>query len=664
MNPFGPFGNRFPYTNFHDLNLDWVIQIAKDFLDQYTNIQETIEGKTTEGLEALAAEAERLEGLLDAWYTEHSEDIAGQLASAITDFQAAAEAAGAAVLATIPEDYTALSTAVTALSSGAMQSSNSLLDNSSLTSIIASGDLDDLTTDHAVYYCNGLTAATNQPVTTMTGELIVFKFYRGREGGTTQLYLGNNGEMFFRTAHGAEGSITWEDWTRYYSPDYVQCGRAIISESTYSTILPSGDFNNLYADQEIFYCAGLTSASHMPTSVMNGMFMVMKYNPGSDTGLIQIYYGNDGSVFYRTSHGASLSWDTWRQVGAINNDATVRIFRKVICCGDSYTSGYIVDTSNNPNRFNEAYAWPATMERITGNRYINCGVSGANSKTWINSQRGLPAARLAGKSQAYILSLGLNDASSDAGLHLDLGTSDDIGQDVDTYYGRYSQIIRELSLISPQAHIFCTTIPDDSGYYPDYNAAVEAIVTAYTGTYNVHLVDLAQYIDLFKIKSITSDRRGGHYTSIGYEQFGEILTRVISRTINDNLADFIDVNLIPFDSDLAHSTAEMLLNNISPTDLTFSSSYIEASGRYGALDNGDIIFSLVIRMKANVSSGLNNILTELPTPGNTDVMFFEHDLGDVLRPDRYLTYTTGWRLNNKHTAGEYCFYYGIYTPAG
>ena len=81
MIPNGPFGNMFPYTNFHSMNLDWVIQVAKDFLDQYTNIQQTI----TDGLDALDAKKEELEALLQAWYDEHSEDIANQLASALED---------------------------------------------------------------------------------------------------------------------------------------------------------------------------------------------------------------------------------------------------------------------------------------------------------------------------------------------------------------------------------------------------------------------------------------------------------------------------------------------------------------------------------------------------------------------------------------------------
>ena len=115
---YGPFGNLFPYADQHALNLDWIIQVAKDFLDQYTNIQQTItdgetslDQHTTDGLAALAAEKTRLEGLLNTWYITHSEDIAGELTTAIASFRTAAEEIGAEVEASLPPDYTALSNA-------------------------------------------------------------------------------------------------------------------------------------------------------------------------------------------------------------------------------------------------------------------------------------------------------------------------------------------------------------------------------------------------------------------------------------------------------------------------------------------------------------------------------------------------------------------------
>lgn len=76
----------------HNLNLDWIIKIAKDFLDQYTHIQElitngeeSIQNLTTSGLEQLQEKADALEALLQTWYEEHSEDIANQLADALSN---------------------------------------------------------------------------------------------------------------------------------------------------------------------------------------------------------------------------------------------------------------------------------------------------------------------------------------------------------------------------------------------------------------------------------------------------------------------------------------------------------------------------------------------------------------------------------------------------
>lgn len=129
----GPFGNRFPYTNFHEMNLDWMIQIAKDFLDQYTNIQETIDT----GLSDLQEKYDALEVLLQAWYDEHSQDIADQLADALADlnawytehqgyldqtlqdniaaFNAAAEQKAQQTIESIPSDYTQLANEVETL---------------------------------------------------------------------------------------------------------------------------------------------------------------------------------------------------------------------------------------------------------------------------------------------------------------------------------------------------------------------------------------------------------------------------------------------------------------------------------------------------------------------------------------------------------------------
>ena len=762
----GAFGEGFPYTNFHDLNMDWIIKIAKDFLDQYTNIQNTIsdgltalDEKTQQGLADLDEKAEALETALQNWYDEHSADIADELTSAIADFRTTAQEIATEVIATIPQDYTALSNAVTELQNKCIQSANTVINDSSLTTVIASGDLDDLYSNQRVYYCSGLTSASHQPISTMSGILMIIKYSSSRDTGVMQLFYSYDGIVAYRMNHGNSDNWTWYDWCIYNPNSTLHTSQQVLNNSNISERVPSGDFDNLYAEQITYYCSSLTDGLHQPVDTMNGLFMVLKfsysypsgtmqlywgrngtvcyrinhgntedwqwedwfefsninsvtssgiiirntnyttymengnldnlydpqkiyyiaglslatnqpvptmngmffiyqYKPDVEIGIMQVYYDNKGEVYYRISHGTGLSWDKWNNIGNKLNRYTCKIFKKVVCCGDSYTSAYIVDTNDTVHRENEEFAYPHYMATLTGNEWVNCGASGTNAQTWQSSDRGLYKAQLSGKTQAYILALMINDASTDPDRHLDVGTAEDIGTNTSTYYAQYSKIIRELATISPNAFIFLCTIPDTSSQYTDYIDAVKVIYNAYKNTYNVHLLDLYRYRVLYEMASLTGDKRSGHYTAIGYEQFAEIMSYVLSDYINTHVADFIDTAFIEYKYEDNREAVETVIANNTPTALTFTNTYISAKGNYVTI-SGKTYFSIMINMLSNVNSGVNNILTGLPAPTNGHVMFDERDMA-MQKNGRYLSYTTGWRLNGKHTTGDNLFYWGVY----
>lgn len=118
-NNIGAFGENFPYTNQHDMNMDWLIKIAKDFLDQYTHLQEiltngeqNIINLTNSGMEQLQEKADDLEALLQEWYDTHSNDIANVLAQSIIDFRTEAYNYTQTVIASIPQDYSDLAITV------------------------------------------------------------------------------------------------------------------------------------------------------------------------------------------------------------------------------------------------------------------------------------------------------------------------------------------------------------------------------------------------------------------------------------------------------------------------------------------------------------------------------------------------------------------------
>ena len=241
---------------------------------------------------------------------------------------------------------------------------------------------------------------------------------------------------------------------------------------------------------------------------------------------------------------------------------TCRIFRKVVCVGDSFTAGHI-QTGDTQYTRNEMYAYPHYMELITGNEWVNCGASGTTVLTWQTHQNGLAKAQKSGVAQAYVIGLGLNDSRNSA---VPVGTADDIGTDNGTYYGGLSKIVRELNAISPKAKIFINTCPkDDAERFDPYNEAVRTIATTYHDTYNTYCIDLALVKDKYKIPSITGDTINGHQTAVGYQQFATIYNQVLSDFINDNISEFQDVYLLQ--ADTFDERAQIVQNKADITDL-------------------------------------------------------------------------------------------------
>ena len=236
----------------------------------------------------------------------------------------------------------------------------------------------------------------------------------------------------------------------------------------------------------------------------------------------------------------------------ILNSRTSNIFHRVCCVGDSFTSGHIqAPGDETATGTNELYAYPQFMHQITGNEYINCGVSGATTLSWQSASRGLPKATEAGRVQAYIIGLGINDSGYVEGQRrVALGTTSDIGTDNNTFYAQLSKIIRSLNTISPLAKIFVNTCPmnDAERFYP-YNTAIRDIVETYANTYPVFCIDLATtYKNYYNMASLINDISHSHYTALGYEQLAEIYSFILSDYINNHLSAFQDVYKIPFDT--------------------------------------------------------------------------------------------------------------------
>lgn len=127
----GAFGENFPYSNFHDLNMDWVLQVVKDFLDKYSTLIETIDT----GKEEITTLYNELETRLNEWYETHSEDIAQELVHALenlntavtnkfADFNDDVNTRVEQAIASIPQDYSQLSEKVNTIDSNIKEKVN------------------------------------------------------------------------------------------------------------------------------------------------------------------------------------------------------------------------------------------------------------------------------------------------------------------------------------------------------------------------------------------------------------------------------------------------------------------------------------------------------------------------------------------------------------
>lgn len=196
----GAFGENFPYSNFHDLNMDWIIKIAKDFLDQYTHIQDVI----TQGLEDLDEKASNLESLLQAWYDEHSQDIANQLADALNDLNAwyvehqgylnqyltdsitaftnAANQKTSEAIASIPSDYSELANDVYQLKNGNILERFKVENNFIFGRYLSDGFNDNVT--NFARSKNAYPAGTYELGPYPADGFIAFEYYTDTVGGT------------------------------------------------------------------------------------------------------------------------------------------------------------------------------------------------------------------------------------------------------------------------------------------------------------------------------------------------------------------------------------------------------------------------------------------------------------------------------------------------
>ena len=304
----GAFGEGFPYSNFHDINMDWIIKIAKDFLDQYTHIQDTI----TQGLTDLQDKADTLEGLLQAWYDTHSADIANQLADALQDlndwynehiddiddelqdalselnstittkftqFSSDVDSKVASAIASIPSDYSTLS-------ADAFQNLGHLPTELALNDIAT----------NSVYQVYSNDNPTNYPLGNNAGIIITNIVYS--PSIRTQYCIPFNPpprNIYYRKLSGG----SWTSWTDIYADIYINNGSF------------SGNLNAVTSNC-VLQVAGSNSPGNYPSELSGSSGIVITNQFSGSSFLTQMAIGYSVPIICTRYYNGS--WSDWLTV--------------------------------------------------------------------------------------------------------------------------------------------------------------------------------------------------------------------------------------------------------------------------------------------------------------------------------------------------------------
>ena len=235
------------------------------------------------------------------------------------------------------------------------------------------------------------------------------------------------------------------------------------------------------------------------------------------------------------------------------NSHLCSVFRKIMCIGDSLSSGEYestkADGSKGYHDFYE-YSWGQFIARTRGAEVINASRGGMTAKEFVNGfadWKGFFGSDYA--SQAYIIALGVNDK----GQPYPTGSVDDVcdedwKKNKETFAGYYGAIIQRIKIQQPKAKIFLVTVPNETN-------RTEEIATKYAEQRKL-LYDFAKkfehtfVLDLYERAPIYDEKMheeffcGGHMNAFGYLFTAEIIMKLMDEIIASDYEEFSQVGFI------------------------------------------------------------------------------------------------------------------------
>lgn len=212
----------------------------------------------------------------------------------------------------------------------------------------------------------------------------------------------------------------------------------------------------------------------------------------------------------------------------------ISVFNKIICIGDSLTSGtfnYRVGDSTGHYVENAKYSYPTYLEKITGCETVNKGNGGLSSAEWYAYHQNDDLSGF----DCAIIQLGVNDTIR----YTTFG---------ETSQTAFTNIINKLKTENNNIKIFVANIIPATSYsnttFVEFsNDLLAWINTTYANDINVIPLDMQQYGNTKK----SSTYNCGHLSALGYRRLAQDYKSYISWYIDKNKDVFKEVQFIGTD---------------------------------------------------------------------------------------------------------------------
>ncbi len=473
------FYDKFPYTNFQELNLDKILQSVGD-------IDRTAE-------EAAA-----------------SAELAGNRANSAANSanSAAASAGNAAASATNAASSAQLAVDAEQNSMAAME--QLVTTNARIDTLIVDGtptqgntELLDIRTG-----ADGVNYPTAGAAT------------RGQYMDAVKNQIANDYSNIFST-------LNWEPGKEYNAAGAI-ISSGTVNLSTFISVRPNAtiymgfDGESTYPNYNVYYIiqfnksaqflerTNVATSNTFTTRADCRFIRVEMTNPRRYR--LMLSYNPIGAHHPQTSPGLYANI-------CMNHDLSA--YRSLSAIGDSYTIGYAVNT-DNVGADHPEISYPAQIARRHGMTCFNYGVSGITAKGFRENE--IQRVIDADPTDLYLISLGQNDINQ----NLNPGTDADITTYTDTFTGNLSYIVNAVKQHAPHATIvlICSWLYTDSTIsginYMAFDPRIKAVANYYSVPYIVPTAD-----NLMRMQQFITSRQAGHPKAYGYNIMSIAVERLI-----------------------------------------------------------------------------------------------------------------------------------------